>query len=220
MKTRNRMLVLAGLAGGTFGLYGALAPTADAADHAEAPGASADQAADIGDFFAWHTADSVVAIITYNPFMAAGGAALYDGDVNYVVHIDNDGDLANGAEHQIDVRFGQNGDGDWGVRAKGLPGSTEDLVGAVGENLAMGDYELYAGATDDPFFFDQAGFLSTLDLGNADGSVDFAGLTGTPVDALAGLNVMSIVLEFPRAAAADGADTLNLWATTGRTAPQ
>jgi len=220
MKTWNRMLVLGGLAAGALGLYGAFAPTADAADHAEAPGASADQAADIGDFYAWHTADSVVAIITYNPFMAAGGAPLYDGDVNYVVHIDNDGDLSNGSEHQIDVRFGKNGSDEWGVRATGLPGSMDALMGGVGTNIAMGDYELFAGASDDPFFFDQAGFLSTLDQGNDDGSVDFAGLGGTPVDALAGLNVMAIVVEFPSAAAAGGADTLNLWATTGRAAAQ
>jgi len=158
----------------------------------------------------------VVAIITYNPFMAAGGAPLYDGDVDYVVHIDNDGDLSNGAEHMIHVRFGQNGAGDWGVQASGLPGMANPLSGAVDTQITEGDYDVWAGPSDDPFFFDQAGFLSTLDSANSDGSVDFAGLGGTPVDALAGLNVMSIVLEFPRAATADGATTIDMWATTAR----
>jgi hypothetical protein len=161
-----------------------------------------------------------VAIVTFNPFMAAGAAPQYDGDVNYVVHIDNDGDVDNGAEIEIDVRFGQNGAGDWGVRATGLPGATSSLTGAVGMTHTEGETSLFAGKRDDPFFFDLAGFNSTLDLANADGSVDFSGFGGTPVDALAGLNTMAIVLEVPRSAVANGANPLNVWATTGRAAAQ
>lgn len=213
MQLKLPLLGLAAAGGLAFGLW---LPAADAADHAEAPGTMADAPADLNDLYAWHTADSVVAILTYNPFIAAGGDAVYDADVDYVVHVDNDGDLTNGAEHMIHVRFGQNGAGDWGVQASGLPGLATALSGAVDTQIAEGDYTLWAGLADDPFFFDLAGFNSTLDTANADGSVDFDGLGGTPTDALAGLNTMAIVLEFPRAATADGATTIDVWATSAR----
>jgi len=220
MKNKTLLLAIASLGFGTAGITALCPQNADAADHAEAPGTQADPIADINDLYAWHTADSLVAIVTFNPLMAAASAAQYDGDVRYVVHIDNDGDIDNGAEVEIDVRFGQNTAGAWGVRAMGLPGGTAMLSGAVDSTISEGDYHLYAGQKDDPFFFDLAGFNSTLASDNADGSVDFSGFGGTPVDALAGLNTMAIVLEFPSAAVANGTNSLNIWATSSRAAAQ
>ena len=75
---------------------------------------------------------------------------------------------------------------------------------------------VFAGQRDDPFFFDQGGFLSTIDINNADGSVDFAGLSGTPIDAVAGTNVVAIAVEFPSADVENGANDINIWATTAR----
>ena len=101
------------LALGTSGVF--------AADHAEAPGTQADSAADISDFYAWHTADDkVVAVIDFAGLAAAGDPATYDADVLYGIHIDNDGD--NEPDLDVWVRFGQNGAGEWGVQVVDLPG--------------------------------------------------------------------------------------------------
>ena len=211
----KRALIL-GLSAAVLGGLAMGIHSVTAADHAEAPGAAADPAADIGDFYAWHTANgNIAAVVTYSVFMAAGGAPVYDADVLYGIHIDNDGDTATN-EHDVWIRFGQNGAGDWGVQLSGVPGAAADMVGAVGTAWTEGSMSAFAGMSDDPFFFDQAGFLSTIDLANDDGSVDFSGLGGTPVDALAGLNVMSIVVEFPASAVENGTNAINLWASTAR----
>ena len=216
MNKRNLLLALASLGLGAASIFALRPVPADAADHTEAPGTTADQVADLTDFYAWHTADSLVTALDFGPFLTAGGAPLYDKNVNYVIHIDNDGDLSNGSEIDIDVRFGRNDANGWGVRATGLPGAAYPLVGAVNTVITDGDYSLFAGLRDDPFFFDLAGFQSTLNVANSDASLDFSALSGAPVDAFAGFNVMSIVLEFPSAAAADGATTIYAWATSGR----
>jgi hypothetical protein len=208
MKT-SRNTLLAGLAAGALGLA---AVPAFAADHAEAPGTMADPAADIADLYAWHTADSIVVALTYNGLIAGGGSPVYDEDVLYMVHIDNDGDLENGSEIDIEVRFGQNNAGAWGVQMKNVPGSTGDIEGAVDTVLDAGLVSGYAGLRDDPFFFDLNGFNSTIDMANDDGSVDF-----TMTDFFAGMNAMAIVMEFPTASTVGTAvDDLQIWATTGR----
>ncbi|MGH1342275.1 MAG: DUF4331 family protein [Nannocystales bacterium] len=223
-----------------------------AADHADAPGTMADGAADIADFYAWHTDDGkIVAVITFAALQGPGAEALYDPDVLYTVHIDNTATAAglttpqnplpddnsndNESDIQINVRFAQNGLGDWGVQIENLPGVDGAIQGAVGTEIDGGDGNLaQAGTFDDPFFFDLAGFQATIanagdddndddpktpDFDLAFGSLaDFpASITPAP-DALAGTNVHGIVLEFDTAAAlnknADG--LLQLWATTGR----
>jgi hypothetical protein len=185
-----------------------LPATALAADHAEAPGAAADTAADIGDVYAWHTDDgNLVAVVTYGVFQAAGGAALYDADVLYTVHIDNNNDGT--SDHDIHVRFGQNTAGEWGVQVTDLPGATDaQTVGAAGTTLdAGGGAQVYTGLRDDPFFFDAQGFNDTL----ATGTIAF---TGT--DGVAGLDVTAIVLEFPYTSISVQGEPIRVWATTSR----
>lgn len=177
-----------------------------AADHAEAPGASADPAADIGDLYAWHSGEKLVTVLTFNP-LGAAGQANYDADVLYSIHIDSDGD--NQPDHEIQARFGQNLAGEWGIQVMGLPGAdSATTVGAAGESIdAGGGAMIYSGVNDDPFFFDVTGFGDTL----ATGTVAF---TGT--DGLAGLNVNAIVLEFPFADVVGANGTLQVWTTTSR----
>jgi hypothetical protein len=193
MKTASLLLALA------------LPGTALAADHAEAPGAGADPAADIGDFFAWHIADgSITTIITFAPLTGAGGAATYDADVLYTVNIDTDADGA--ADAEILVRFGQNTAGDWGVQAENVPGASAPLVGAVDAVVAEGSAQLYAGLVDDPFFFDLEGYGASLAAG--------AVLFDSSRDSLAGLNVTAIAIEFD--ASSLGSTQVQAWATTAR----
>lgn len=173
-----------------------------AADHAEAPGAAADPAADIADFYAWHTTDKVVFVLTYAPLTAPGGAATYDADVLYGLHIDNDMDGA--PDQDLWVQYGQNGAGDWAVRVTW--GGTEEEF-AIGEAGAGENMQIWTGVADDPFFFDLEGFNATL----ATGTVAF----DSSRDSLAGANVSAIVIEADLAMVSGG-NTFQTWATTAR----
>lgn len=149
-----------------------------AADHQDAPGTEADPAADIADFYAWHTDDGkVVAIVTFAPLQTAGAEAAYDRDVLYTVHIDNTaaaGGLTQGANRfsndndnesdlQISIRFGQNELMDWGYQVEGLPGVDGPIQAAVSTTADGGDGNLaHAGTFDDPFSFDLDGFNTTI----------------------------------------------------------
>ena len=184
----------------------ALTGTALAADHGEAPGAAADPAADIADFYAWHTSNgTIVAVITIQPLAVSGDSALYDADVLYGVHIDTNADTT--PDLDIYARFGQNADGDWGVQVENLPGASGPVVGAVETVITDGDVKVFAGLREDPFFFDAQGFGDTLSTS----SVAF-----TATDFFAGYNVLSIVMEFDTAATTGSAHQIQTWATTAR----
>lgn len=187
------------------------------ADHRETQATKDDPAADIADVYAWHNtaAGTLTLVVTYG-----GGAAptptlttpLYDDEVLYTVNLDTEGDFA--VDHEILVRFGQKSDGSWGVKVQDLPGSTGDVIGAVGETItanAGSKGKVYAGLVDDPFFFDLEGFVTTLQTG----TVSFQSTR----DGFEGKNVMAIVLECDLTAARAGGDKLNVWASTGRKKP-
>jgi hypothetical protein len=180
-----------------------------ASDHSEAPGTKADISADIADLYAWHEGNKLVAVLTYGGLQAttADQKANYDKDVLYTVHIDNNAD--NTADIDINVRFGQNAKGEWGMQVENLPGSTGTLNGQVETLIDAGNgLSVFSGLKDDPFFFDLEGFKETL----ATGTLSF----NPKRDSVAGLNVSSIMLEMDLAAASNGSDNLALWATTGR----
>ncbi|KIG16868.1 hypothetical protein DB30_04030 [Enhygromyxa salina] len=186
----------------------ALTPgAANGADHADSPLAGADPAADISDLYAWHTEDDrLVMIVNFAGLGGAGSPGTYDADVLYGVRIDRDGDGI--SDHDIWVRFGQNGAGAWGVQVAGLPGE-EPVEGPVNETLTSdGGALVFAGPREDPFFFDLDGFLATLDTGTL--SFDASN------DTFAGTNVTSIVIEADIAGIADGATNLSIWATAAR----
>lgn len=196
-KTFLTLALTAVCAGGAF-----LANGVFAADHAEAPLAGADPAADIADFYAWHTADdTVVAVIT---FAGAGAdSPTYDNETLYTFHFDTDDDAV--SDIDVHARFGTNGEGDWGLQVTNLPGASGVVEGDVDTALTDGTATAWAGPADDPFFFDLDGYLATLDSGS---------LSFTAVDFFAGLNVTAIVIEFDLAEL--GSDTFQTWATTGR----
>lgn len=200
-------VALAGLMGTalTFGLG---QPVAFAADHTDSPAAADDPAVDIADFYAWHTTDGrLVAVLSFAGLAEAGDPATYDAATLYGIHIDTDGD--NVADEDIWIRFGQNGAGDWGVQAAGIPGESAALMGAVESNLAGdGGAMLYAGLREDPFFFDFEGFGDTLSTGTL--SFD------ATRDSFAGKNTTAIVVEMDLASAAGTATSLSMWATASR----
>lgn len=193
-------------------LLAALPLLATAADHSEAPGTRADPAADIADLYVWHAGDELVTVLTFAGGPAAGvpmaGKTQFDDEVLYTIHIDNDGD--NISDIDVNTRFGQNPGGRWGVLVENLPGAKRPRVFGPADEVfgAGGDLEIFAGRTDDPFFFDLEGFQQTL----ATGAIAF----DSGRDSFAGLNVTALVLEMDLAAATDGSDSVSVWATTGR----
>ncbi len=181
-----------------------------AADHAEAPGAAADPPSDISDFYAFHRGGTgptgtVVVALNFDGQRLAADAAIYDPDVLYTINIDHDADEV--ADHQIEIRFGQDSSGNDGVQLIGIPGNGV-VTGAVDSIINIAGGTVYVGPRDDPFFFDATGFGLTLSTGNL--------AFDNTRDDFAGTNTTSIIIEFNGDAAFDGGDTAQLWATTAR----
>lgn len=178
-----------------------------AADHQESPLTAADPAADLGDLYAWHTEQNLVLAVTYAGYAMAGADPVYDSSVLYTLHVSTNGDAQ--AEHEINVRFGQNDAGDWGVSARNVPGETEAIEGPVEMSLTgTGGAQVFAGIRDDPFFFDLAGLEMTL----ASGDLQFDDTR----DVAFFQNTNAIVVELPLAAFGDDTSALRIWASTAR----
>jgi Domain of unknown function (DUF4331) len=209
MNPTSRALAL-GVAVSALGIV--LAGTAaQAADHKDAPGSTADHAADIADVYAWHdqAQNRLVAAVTFAGLAAAAEGPTYDANVLYTLHIDHSNPPDNVPDIDIDCRFGQNGAGEWGIKVENLPGAAGPIVGPTDKVLdGGGNTKVYAGPREDPFFFDLDGFRATIQTGTL--SFDSAN------DTFAGLNVTAIVLEMNLTTALSGAPSLQLWATTGR----
>ena len=175
-----------------------------AADHGEAPGAGADPAADIADFYTWHTEDSVVGRDHVRGRRCRCARCTTPRPL-YTIHIDTDFDQV--SDFDIHARFGEDADGNWGVQFTGLPGADGVVEGAVDEALdgGGGGDGPGPGPPTTPFFFDLQGFQDTL----GSGLISF-----TATDFFAGLNVTAVVVEFPTAEL--GSTTFQTWATTGR----
>ena len=184
--------------------------TADAADHNDpSPRIDTQKTADIGDLYAWASADglTLTVVLTFaGPVMpVADQAGTYDPDVLFGVHIDNTDNAQ--PNHDIWLRFAQNDLGDWGVQATSLPGEAGPVVGAVETVIdAPNGAKMWAGLRDDPFFFDLTGFVETLmtDTLSFDPNRDF----------FAGQNITAVVLEIPVSAAIGLGDNLSIWATS------
>lgn len=184
---------------GTVGLV----PTLHAADHQEAPGAQAELAADIGDYYAWHDASTLNMVLTFGTLAAPGTPASYNSDILYTLHFDTTAD--NVSDVQVHARFAQDTDGAWGLQVTGI-GDTP-ITGAVETEITAGAVSAYAGLKDDPFFFDLEGFNATVNTGT---------ISFDPTrDSVAGLNVTSIVLQAPLSAVVGNATAFQTWATTG-----
>ncbi len=186
--------------------------SADAADHLDPPartdGANADTAADIADVFAWNTDTTVTLAVTGAGPKEPGVAPFYDRNVLYQVHISNDGDPKT-SERDINVRYGRDAAGNWGVQFVGIPGSSGNVAGPVQTTLTDGAVvKATAGLFDDPFFFDLQGFNETKSTGTLS-------IKNTR-NFFAGKNDTSFVIEFPRSAIANGSNPITVWAETRR----
>ncbi len=133
--------------------------------------------------------------------LEAGVEPIYDRDVLYTVHLDRDGDAI--SDHDIHVRFGDDGEGNHGVQVSNLPGCDGAIEGPVESVLSDGSLAVFAGLRDDPFFFDLTGFRETL----ATGALAF----DADRDFFAGTNVLAIVLRMDADDAGAGSNQLFLF---------
>lgn len=217
MRTKTKLVTAVGLAGLVAAGINLRSGEVTAADHTDGPQSTADPAADLTDFYAWHDGDGgrLYAVLGFAGLTEAGGEPTYDADVLYTIHISDD--AGRNSAREIYVRFGQNLDGEWGVRVDNLPGESASFEGAVGEPvMGKNGGRVQAGLFDDPFFFDLDGFNATIASAMADGTMpnlefDFEN------DTFEGLNVTAIVLDMDATDVdADGDGLIQMWATTGR----
>lgn len=185
-----------------------------AADHLDPPAltdpavdATPDRPADIADLYAWHTDSSVIVALTFSGPQATTQPAAFDRDVLYTVNISNAMPRTT-ADIPVRIRFGRGSGNQVGVKVSGLPGVSGDLIGPVETDLVKDGVRVRAGLFDDPFFFDLQGFRDTL----ATGTLSF----DKDRDFFAGQNLTAIVMEIPRDRIANGANLVDIWATTAR----
>lgn len=199
-----------------------------AADHIDAPAvtgpSSKSLGTDITDIYAFQSpADNSKMVLVLNTqgllAPASTAAATFPSNVMYEFNIDNSGDNVEDLVIQCLVQNGKMKV--YGPVAVGTPGtvstvkttgpSTEVAVttygagsSAIGTN--MNGTRIFAGPRDDPFFFDLARFKEVV-------AGTQPGFRNPGVDAFAGTNVMSIIVEVPKALLGSAA-TINVWGET------
>lgn len=181
-----------------------------AADHTDGPGVQAAAEADINDLYAFVSPDDpnkLVFIMTVNPF--SGLDATPSDAVDYTFHVNAIGGEAGWQA----VRCWYGADGNFSCDA----GAGVSASGAYGERADGDSISVWAGVSDDPFFFDLAAFGN---VGNPDADFQFCLLDPERMqeDALAGANVIGIVVEINKAIFVDGLEDqrVAVYATTAR----
>ena len=198
-----------------------------AADHIDAPAVTgpgnSSPGNDITDIYAFQSpADNSKMVFVLNTqgllAPAATAAAVFPANVLYEFNIDNTGDNIEDLVIQCLVQKGKMKV--FGPVAPGTPGSVSTIktIGPVTEvnvtsysagtpNIGtVNGIRVFAGPRDDPFFFDLSRFKE-ITTGTQ------SGFRNPGVDAFAGTNVMSIVVEVPKALLG-AASTINVWGET------
>lgn len=188
-----------------------------AADHLDPPArtnpnndSTPDFAADIADIYVFHDAATVTVIVTVGGPAATTLPARYDDKVRYTVDISNRPPRTT-ADIPISFQFGQAPGGagaPWGVRVQGVPGVTGDIVGSVERLIEKDGVKVFAGLTDDPFFFDAQGLRESREMGvlRFRNTRDFFGAQ----------NITAVAIEIPRDRIENGGNVLDFWTTSAR----
>lgn len=188
------------------------ATTVSASDHDEAPLVKEDAAQDITDLYVFDSGGGTTTIIAcwagFNDSRLQPDAeGVYDENALYTINIDNNGD--NVADHAIYWRYGRNAADEVGIRWEGVPGADDLVSGPVETVFDAGEgARVWSGHADDPFFFDAAGYLETLDTG----TLSFM----SSRDFLAGFNVTAAAIEIDTALLQDGSAPMQFWVTASR----
>src|SRR5450432_2391269 len=177
-----------------------------ASDHADAPNVS-NQSTDITDLYAYQSpvnSANYVFVVNTQGLLApsATAAAKFDAKTLIQINIDKDGDNVEDLVIQAiydgtNIKF-------YGPVAPSMTGLKSKLEGPVTASVAVTAYgatpvtatasngmQVFAGARDDPFFFD-------LDQFHKINSGTATAFNNPGSDTFAGTNVMSIVIELPK----------------------
>lgn len=226
------LLMLMGLAG--------LGVALRAADHADSPD-TGENNLDINDIYAFNQGTDVVLVMTVSPLLTPGemteSAALNPrGLYEFKLDAERDG-LADaviqvataglGASQTVTVR-GPVPPETTDTRSRVIPGPS--LRAPLGEVMEGGGVRAWVGPSDDPFFIDlfgdesltsvlNAAFGAALEQQIGDAGEQTFAFADPGVDDLAGLNVLSIVVQLPKAMIADALGipvdgTFFVWGTT------
>ena len=193
-----------------------------ASDHIDAPNI-VNQTTDITDLYAFQsptTSTNMVFVANTQGLLtpATTGAAKFDPNTLIQISIDNTGDniedlviqcIYDASSNKI-LMYGPVKPTTVGLQSK-LEGSVIASVGVTPYGSApvistTNGISLFAGPRDDPFFFDLDQYHAVL-AGTA------TAFRNPGVDAFAGTNVMSVVVELPKSMLG-GTGKLNVWLTT------
>ena len=193
-----------------------------AADHIDAPAVTG-QATDITDVYAFKGADAASRVFVINTqgllSPSATAAAKFDANTLIELNIDNNND--NVEDLVIQALFDGTNMKFYGPAAPSATGAKSKLEGAVTASVAVTAYgaaaptvatgsngiKVFAGPRDDPFFFDLDQFKKVI-AGTA------TGFRNPGVDAFAGTNVLSVVMEVPVSLLGSSTGKVNVWAET------
>lgn len=209
-------------------------PDVSAADHVDGPSAQLDPTADISDVFAWMSADASRLNLVANVFYQAGRAAAFSPAVQYAFHVESGGEYGAVSDEQVVLcQFYEAELIECWAGDEYVQGDPSDPAGIVSDS---GRLRVFAGRRDDPFFFEFDGFKEVVrtvsgvaaDLTFVDGcpQLDSAtqsalltqlqsGPDGEPAsDSIAGINVMSVVVQLDPALVNANGPLLAVWAST------
>ena len=196
-----------------------------AADHIDAPATQSDSSSDITDFYAFQGADdsNIAFVANLQPLLGAGAAtenATFDENVMIEFNIDNTGDNVEDLVIQAIARdgkmyvFGPTAPSQPGLNSSIMTNSSNLVVVDIttaGESAIVessGGIMAFAGSRDDPFFMDFNRYGEII--GGSATSFNNPGM-----DTFAGSNVMSVVVEVPKAMIG-GSGTINTWVESKR----
>ena len=195
-----------------------------AADHIDTPSVT-NQSTDITDLYVFRGADAANLVFVANTqglaSPANSGALKFDENTVLQFNIDRTGDNIEDLVIQCKYDAASNKMKVYGPIAPSATGKKSKLEGSVTADVAVTAYgsaavigtgasgiKVFAGPRDDPFFFDLSRFKEIL-AGTA------TGFRSPGVDAFAGTNVLSLVIEVPKSLIGSGTSgKINVWLET------
>ncbi len=219
-----------------------------ASDHQDSPVTLARPGADITDPYIFPSPtnhSNVVLVMNIHPLIPSGqGLTTYfDSGVVYQMNFDTKSENAMTPSptitrnEVIQFTFGQPGPGQtvtvYGPGASPTNDNTTKLIAATGSGVinhafSIGNMKVFAGAREDPFFFDLSQFLKILPDRNKGSTAPSClpqplggndtcpqGFNNPGSDTLKGYNVLSLIVELPRTQLEAGAGPkIAFWTTT------
>ena len=193
-----------------------------AADHIDTPTVTG-QSSDITDLYMFRAQDvnNLVFVANTQGLLAPGSTAAAKFDANTVIefNIDNNNDAIEDLVIQCKYDATSNSMQVYGPILPSEKGLRSKLEGAVTASAAVTAYgsapvigtgatgiKVFAGPRDDPFFFDLNRFKGIL-------AGTFPGFANPGTDAFAGTNVLSVVVEVPKAQL-NSTGSINVWIET------